>query len=104
MKMRKLRGWVLRLFGLFSRKRREREFAEELASHLALHMDDNLRAGLSPAEARRAASAQRFWRRRKWSRRASIWPQAMSPPPHAGRRLSTLVRSSLCSRGVKRSI
>lgn len=55
MKMRELRGWVVRLFGLFNRQRREREFAEELESHLALHMEDNLRAGMSPEEARRVA-------------------------------------------------
>src|SRR5215475_4185482 len=45
----------MRLFGLFNRKRREQEFAEELDSHLALHIEDNLRAGMSPEEARRVA-------------------------------------------------
>jgi len=55
MHLRQLRGWLVRLFGLFSRKRREREFAEELESHLALHIEDNLRAGMSPEEARRLA-------------------------------------------------
>jgi macrolide transport system ATP-binding/permease protein len=55
MEIRKLRGWLVRLFGLFHRKRREREFAEELESHLAFHIEDNLRAGLSPEEARRRA-------------------------------------------------
>jgi len=54
-RLRQLRGWLVRLFGLFHRKRREREFAEELESHLALHIADNLRAGLSPQEARRQA-------------------------------------------------
>ncbi len=52
---RQIRGWLVRLFGLFNRKRREREFAEELESHLALHIEDNLRAGMSPEEARRLA-------------------------------------------------
>jgi predicted permease len=37
------------------RKRREREFAEELESHLQMHIEDNLRAGMSPEEARRRA-------------------------------------------------
>ena len=55
MKMRELRGWLMRLFGLFSRQQREHEFAEELESHLAFHIEDNLRAGLSPEEARRQA-------------------------------------------------
>jgi len=53
--LRQLRGWLMRLFGLFRHKRREREFAEELESHLAFHIEDNLRAGLSPEEARRMA-------------------------------------------------
>jgi putative ABC transport system permease protein len=55
MRIRQLRGWLMRLFGLFHRKRREREFAKELESHLAMHIEDNLRAGMSPEEARRQA-------------------------------------------------
>jgi len=55
MNIRQLRGYVARFFGLFNRGRREREFAEELESHLALHIEDNLRAGMSPEEARRVA-------------------------------------------------
>ncbi|HEU0177191.1 MAG TPA: ABC transporter permease [Blastocatellia bacterium] len=55
MNIRQLRGWLMRLFGLFHRKRREREFADELESHLAMHIEDNLRAGMSPEEARRVA-------------------------------------------------
>jgi putative ABC transport system permease protein len=50
-----MRSWLMRLFGLFERTRREREFAEELESHLALHIADNLRAGMSSEEARRQA-------------------------------------------------
>jgi predicted permease len=55
MNVRQLRGWLARIFGLFNRKRRERDFAEELESHLAMHIEDNLRAGMSPEEARRQA-------------------------------------------------
>jgi putative ABC transport system permease protein len=55
MNIRQLRGWLARFFGLFYRARREREFAEELEGHLAMHMEDNLRAGMSPEEARRRA-------------------------------------------------
>jgi predicted permease len=55
MNLRPLRGWLVRLFSVFHRKQREQEFAEELASHLAMHIEDNLRAGMSPEEARRAA-------------------------------------------------
>jgi predicted permease len=55
MRIRQIRGRLMRLCGLFHRKRREREFAEELESHLAFHIEDNLRAGMSPEEARRQA-------------------------------------------------
>src|SRR5678815_457712 len=53
--MRFLRAWLLRFKGLFQKAARERELADELESHLQLHIDDNLRAGMSPAEARRVA-------------------------------------------------
>src|SRR5215813_4755874 len=55
MNVRQLRGWLMRLSGLFPGARREREFAEEMESHLATHIEDNLRAGMSPEEARRVA-------------------------------------------------
>jgi hypothetical protein len=55
MNIRQPRGWLVRLFGPFHRGRRGREFAEELESHLQMHIADNLRAGLSPEEARRRA-------------------------------------------------
>lgn len=45
MEIRRIRGRLARLFGSLNRKRREQEFAEELESHLALHIEDNLRAG-----------------------------------------------------------
>ena len=59
MEIRELRGWLVRLFGLFYRTRREHEFAEELESHLAFHIEDNVRAGMSPQEARRRPQLQR---------------------------------------------
>jgi macrolide transport system ATP-binding/permease protein len=33
---------------LFQSAKRERELAAELESHLQLHIDDNVRAGMSP--------------------------------------------------------
>ena len=51
----KLRAWLLRCKGLFSKDARERELADELETHLQMHIDDNLRAGMSPQEARRVA-------------------------------------------------
>jgi len=53
--MRQLRAWVLRFKGLFSKAARERELADEIESHLQMHIDDNIRAGMSPQEARRVA-------------------------------------------------
>ena len=50
--MRKLRALLLRLKGLFSKND---DFADELESHLQMHIDDNIRAGMSPQEARRVA-------------------------------------------------
>jgi predicted permease len=53
--MRQLRAWLLRLGELFGRERRERELAAEVESHLQMHIEDNLRGGMSVAEARRQA-------------------------------------------------
>lgn len=53
--MRTLRAWVLRAASLLRGGRREREMAEEFESHFQLHIDDNIRAGMAPDEARRAA-------------------------------------------------
>ena len=47
MDIRQLRGWLMRLFGVCQRKQREQEFAEELESHLALHIEDTRRCGSS---------------------------------------------------------
>ncbi len=53
--MRRVRAWSRRLAGLVTGARRDRDFADELESHLQLHVDDGIRAGLSPDEARRQA-------------------------------------------------
>jgi len=53
--MRPMRAWFLRILGMFQKDRREREFAAELESHLQMHVEDGIRSGLTPAEARRAA-------------------------------------------------
>ena len=53
--MRKIRAWLARFKGLFQKDARERDLAAELESHLQMHIDDNLRAGMSPQEARRVA-------------------------------------------------
>ena len=53
--MKTLRSWVLRLGGLVRKQSREAEMADELQSHLEMHIADNVRAGMTPEEARRAA-------------------------------------------------
>ncbi len=53
--MRKLRALWIRLGGLFRARRSEQDFAAELASHVTMHTDDGIRAGLTPGEARRQA-------------------------------------------------
>ena len=45
----------MRVAGLFRSSQRERELDAEIESHLQLHIDDNLRAGMPPDAARRAA-------------------------------------------------
>jgi putative ABC transport system permease protein len=53
--MKWLRSWFVRLGELFQRNRRERELAAEMESHLQLHIEDNVRAGMSAPAARRQA-------------------------------------------------
>ncbi|MDE3137389.1 MAG: ABC transporter permease [Acidobacteriota bacterium] len=53
--MRKARAMLARVAGLFRRQRGECELEAELESHLVLHIEENLRAGMTAAEARRQA-------------------------------------------------
>ena len=53
--MRQLRAWFVRLGGFLRRKGSERDLATEMESHLQMHIEDNLRAGMSAEEARREA-------------------------------------------------
>ena len=53
--MRHLRAWLLRCAGLFRREQGSRDFADEIESHLQMHIADNLRSGMQPEEARRQA-------------------------------------------------
>ncbi|HEY2459639.1 MAG TPA: ABC transporter permease [Candidatus Acidoferrum sp.] len=53
--MRRLRAWFARLGGLFGTARRERDLAAEIEQHLQMHTEDNMRSGMKPDEARRAA-------------------------------------------------
>jgi predicted permease len=53
--MRALRAWVLRLWAVFRRAPGDVELRAELASHVQMHIEDNLRRGMNPREARREA-------------------------------------------------
>ena len=53
--LRKFRAWLLRLGCLFGFRQTQQMFADELESHLQLHIDDYVRLGMTPAEARRKA-------------------------------------------------
>jgi predicted permease len=53
--MRKLRALFIRLSELFRKPRREQELAAEMESHLQLHIEDNVRSGMTPQESRRQA-------------------------------------------------
>jgi predicted permease len=53
--MRKLRALWMRLRGMCSARRAEMDFAAELENHLAMHIEDGMRAGLDREEARRQA-------------------------------------------------
>ncbi|MBV8073512.1 MAG: hypothetical protein JO270_26695, partial [Acidobacteriaceae bacterium] len=56
--MQNLRAIWQRLRGIFGGEQADREFAAELESHLQMHIDDNLRAGMTQQEARRQALIQ----------------------------------------------
>jgi len=53
--MRSLRRFFTRLFNSAARRAQEERLREEIAEHIALQTGENLRAGLSPIEARRQA-------------------------------------------------
>ena len=53
--MRRVRAALLRVMRLIARRPDDREFADELEAHLEMHIEDNIRAGMPPDEARRHA-------------------------------------------------
>jgi putative ABC transport system permease protein len=53
--MKKLWRFWAQLTGLFRKNRRDRDMADEFESHLQMHIEDNLRAGMPPEQARREA-------------------------------------------------
>ena len=51
--MKSARRFLTRLFNSATRRGQEERLREEIEEHIALRTEDNLRAGLSPVEARR---------------------------------------------------
>jgi hypothetical protein len=47
--------WIKRIFASFGRGTHDQEILEEIESHIEMHTQDNLRAGMSPTTARRDA-------------------------------------------------
>src|SRR2546427_1674435 len=71
--VRSIRAFVLRITRVFDIDRSERDLADEMESHLHMAIEDNIRSGMTPAAARRAAvidsggveSAKDAWRDRR---------------------------------------
>ena len=55
-RMKAFKVWIKRLKGLASRRDQHGDFAAEMESHAAMHIADNIRSGMTEAEARRQAS------------------------------------------------
>ena len=55
MPLRYVRSLFVRIGGLFKKELHDREFSAELETNLEFHIDDNLRSGMTPQEARREA-------------------------------------------------
>ena len=53
--MRTLRRWAMKFGGLFGQSRGDSELQAELESHVQIAVDDKVRSGMSPQEARRRA-------------------------------------------------
>src|SRR5215472_13338964 len=54
-RMKMIRAMSVRLAGMFRRGPRDSELAAEMEAHLRMHIEDNVRRGMSPSEARRQA-------------------------------------------------
>src|SRR5580658_9847500 len=54
--MKFLRRFLIRLSNFVTRRSADQRLQDEIAEHLAFQTEENLRAGMSPAEARRQAA------------------------------------------------
>jgi len=53
--LRRIGAFISRLRAFFGKAQQDRDFSDEMESHLRLHIADNLRAGMTPEQARREA-------------------------------------------------
>src|SRR5687767_2859193 len=53
--MRPLRAWMTRIAGMVQSRRRDREVHDELRAHVDFHVEENMRAGMLPDQAKRDA-------------------------------------------------
>jgi len=93
--MRKLRAFVVRFSAIFrTMRKREDEFAAEIESHVALHADEGMRAGLSAEEARRQALVRlggvEQTRQRHRERRTLPWLECLMQDTRHGLRMMAL--------------
>src|SRR5437899_9780150 len=51
-----IRVFIHRLRGLFLKRKLEQELEDEIRAHLEMKIEENMRQGMTPEEARRAAS------------------------------------------------
>ena len=82
--MRRTAAFWKRLGGWWGREERERELGAELDAHFQLHVEDNLRAGMSDVEAMpdRASWEQPHGRRRSLSAESAKPLPSRDPMPH----------------------
>jgi len=93
--MRKLRAFVVRFSAIFrTMRKREDEFAAEIESHVALHADEGMSAGLSAEEARRQALVRlggvEQTRQRHRERRTLPWLECLMQDTCHGLRMMAL--------------
>jgi putative ABC transport system permease protein len=89
--MRKFRSFAQRLRGFFRLHRAEVEFDAEIESHISLHIDEGIRAGLTAEEARRQALIQlggaEQTRQAHRDRRTLPWLETLLRDTHYGLRI-----------------
>ncbi|MEO5740941.1 MAG: ADOP family duplicated permease [Vicinamibacterales bacterium] len=90
---RPFRPSLLRAIGLPRKRSADRDFSAELESHLEMHIADNIRAGMTPEEARRQAlivlgGVEQTKERYREARRAGTADQLRQDLRYAGRGLA----------------